>query len=206
MNTRALAFSLFVAGAAVLAAQNKPQPAEPPKAANKARAATNSPIEITAQTVTHSNIAGVTIFTGNVKAWDDEMELYSRVMTVRFLNVTNQDKSVTRSIATIIADGDAVIVNKKDKSMAAADKAVYRATDDRVELTGDTLMESSGLFSTADLVIYDRAGGGVLKAIGNVRVVVDPSTLGRTNRFGRAKPEQRKEAAPTPPPKKGDTK
>jgi len=201
MKATALALGLLTAWAALVAAQDQSQPA-PKSSAVRPRGATNSPIEITSQSVTHSNIAGVTIFTGNVKAWDDKMELFARKMTVKFVNVVNANKSETRSIASILADGDVVIVNKQDKTRAAADHALYQAAADTIELTGNTLMESSGLFTTADVVFYDRAGG-VLTGKGNVKVVVDPGALGRTNLFQSVKPEPKNDPGPA---KKRDPK
>jgi lipopolysaccharide transport protein LptA len=174
------------------------KPADP--ATTRPRAGTNAPIQITSQSVTHSNAAGVTIFTGNVRAWDEEMELIAKVMTVKFVV---DAKTQARSIATILADGDVVILNKKDKSRALADKATYQAASDQVELTGHTLMESGGLLTTADKVIYDRTNGGVLYGQGNVKVDVnDPNLLNRTNRFNLLKPVPHKADQPLSPTEK----
>ncbi len=194
-----LAVVALLAGTVLVTAQVKPAAPSPAKA----RASTTAPIEITSQSVTHSNLAGVTIFTGNVRAWDDEMELISKVMTVKFVT---DPKTQARSIATILAEGDVVILNKKDKSRAVADRATYQAAADQVELTGNTLMESGGLLTTSDKVVYDRANGGVLSGHGNVSMKIeDPKLLSRTNRFNLLKPSPPKSDAPRPPAdKKGN--
>ncbi len=203
MKASLVPLAVFAACATLALAQNTPAPQAP---AQKSKpASTNAPIEITSAAMTHSNLAGITIFTGNVKAWDDDMELHAEMMIVKFTPSTNRNER--QSIASIHADKDVLIINKKDGSKALADKAVYDAKTDIIELTGRTLLDREGILSRQDFVVYDRANS-VLQTRGNVSTKIEPELLKRTNSFNRVKLEPAKEVVPQQPKpdKKGNDK
>ena len=94
----------------------------------------------------------------------------------------------SRRIHSIDAEHDVMILLKKDRSKASGDKAVFTAATGRMELTGNSYIETENGYLVGDIIIWDR-NANTLNAT-NPRTVLRSDFKGRTNRV----------AQPTTPP------
>ena len=87
------------------------------------------------------------------------------------------------NIETIIADGNVVIYNKKDKTRAVGKKAVYTSATEQVVLTGNPVLYTENSTVKGTLIILDRRT--------NKLSVKDPVEI--------VEAEEKKKPKPTPP-------
>ncbi len=89
-------------------------------------------------------------YSGNVLVDDAQMELTCNTLTIEL--------GTNKSIQQITADQNVVIVNKKDKSRAMGDQAVYVVNSEKelLELTGNPLWTDGQREGTAMVFKFDR--------------------------------------------------
>ena len=94
--------------------------------------------------------SNIVTYTGNVRVEDLQAELTCDLLNI--LLTTNN------TIQQITADDHVVIVNKKDKSRATGEQAVYTANDGReiIELLGHPFWSDGEREGTAEKFIFDR--------------------------------------------------
>jgi lipopolysaccharide export system protein LptA len=181
-------------------------------------AATNN-LLITARSLHYDHGVGVAIYQGDVRVEDPDMIMNCGKMTVRLAqpgknSATNPPPPVvtntpppapsgtnalakspwefdSRRIHSIDAEHDVMILLKKDKSKASGDKAVFTAATGRMELTGNSYIETENGYLVGDIIIWDR-NANTLNAT-NPRTVLRNDFKGRTNRVTQPT---------TPPPAK----
>lgn len=121
---------------------------------------------------------GTAVYTGNVRVDDPTMRMTCQKLSVKFKakeKGAQQDKGVPLvtgnfggSIESIEATGSVVILNKKDKSTATGEKAIYTTANETIILSGNRPNITSGNNGLkADRVIFDRARGK-FRAEGNI--------------------------------------
>jgi lipopolysaccharide export system protein LptA len=136
--------------------------------------------------------ANKTIYYGNVRVIDRDMELMCEQLTINF-----QTNSGTRQLERIVAETNVVIAQKD--SWAFGDKAVYTITNDLFELsatTGEVLLDHPDFYLIGATVIYDRKTGK-FHAPGAVTVGGTAQGGFGTNALGLGLPVR--DARPTPP-------
>lgn len=183
--------------------------------------ATNQNLLITARTLSYDHTAGIAIYKGDVRVEDPEMIMNCGLMTIRLqlapkpgatnnLPATNASTNATassgtntaslakpawefdsRKINSVDAEQDVVIFLKKDKSKASGDKAVFTSGTGKMELTGNSYIETENGYLFGDVITWDR-NGNTLNAT-NPRTVLRSDLKGRTNRVVQPAP------APTGP-------
>ena len=79
-----------------------------------------------------------------------------------------------------------VIFLKKDKSKASGDKAVFTSGTGKMELTGNSYIETENGYLVGDVITWDR-NGNTLNAT-NPRTVLRSDLKGRTNRVVQPAP------------------
>ena len=121
---------------------------------------------------------GTAVYTGNVRVDDPTMRMTCQKLSVKFKPKDGDAEKfkgvplVTGdfggTIESIEATGSVVILNKKDKSTASGEKAVYTTTNQTIVLSGNRPNITSGNNGLkADRVIFDRARGK-FRAEGNI--------------------------------------
>ncbi len=138
---------------------------------------------------------GQAVYQGNVVVRDTQMVITCRTLTVRFTSSTNKEaarlerpviSNLGGKVASIVADGDVVIINLQDKSEAKGEKAVYTAGAETVILTGKPAtpdsprirpsIHSGANFIKADTIIFDRLKGK-FRGTGNIESGFDQSAV-----------------------------
>ena len=183
---------------------------------------TNQFTRIEADSLEFDRDKGVALYKGNVRVQDPEMDLFCEEMLVRFGSPTNRvsatnspppKSSVTNApakplmgiggrIDSIIALRSVVIVNKKDKSRATGEKAVYNGQTDVIELTGNPVLETEQGTLLGEIIEMDRRNNRLSAKKARMDIIQDPT---KTN----APPPKSKSAAtnsvnsPVPPAKNG---
>lgn len=167
----------------------------PAKAAVKA-AGTNEVLIIDSDSLEYAPTNGLAIFTGHVHVDDAEMTIDCEVLTVTFARTGARASSGTGAavspgglsavaggkIDTIVAERKVVIVNRNDGMRATGTKAVYSASTDIVELTGDPVVQQPQGILEADVVILDRASNRLLargRESKPVRMQLNPDAMKR---------------------------
>lgn len=89
----------------------------------------------------------------------------------------------SRKINSVDAEQDVVIFLKKDKSKASGDKAVFTSGTGKMELTGNSYIETENGYLVGDVITWDR-NGNTLNAT-NPRTVLRSDLKGRTNRVAQ---------------------
>lgn len=92
----------------------------------------------------------------------------------------------SRKINSVDAEQDVVIFLKKDKSKASGDKAVFTSGTGKMELTGNSYIETENGYLVGDVIIWDR-NANTLNAT-NPRTVLRSDLKGRTNRVVQPAP------------------
>lgn len=92
----------------------------------------------------------------------------------------------SRKINSVDAEQDVVIFLKKDKSKASGDKAVFTSGTGKMELTGNSYIETENGYLVGDVIIWDR-NANTLNAT-NPRTVLRSDLKGRTNRVAQPAP------------------
>lgn len=92
----------------------------------------------------------------------------------------------SRKINSVDAEQDVVIFLKKDKSKASGDKAVFTSGTGKMELTGNSYIETENGYLVGDVITWDR-NGNTLNAT-NPRTVLRSDLKGRTNRVVQPAP------------------
>ena len=92
----------------------------------------------------------------------------------------------SRKINSVDAEQDVVIFLKKDKSKASGDKAVFTSGTGKMELTGNSYIETENGYLVGDVIIWDR-NANTLNAT-NPRTVLRSDFKGRTNRVAQPVP------------------
>lgn len=164
-------------------------PAEP--------AATNAQTIIVADMMEYQQRVSLAIYTGGVKVDDPEMDILCDFMRVQFGNVTNRVVASTNAVSTnlvangttntarpmfgvggriqtIHAENNVVIYNKKDKTRAVGRKAVYTATNEQIELTGNPILYSQQGEVRGDIIIFDRIENKLFVKKAQVEINRDP--------------------------------
>jgi lipopolysaccharide export system protein LptA len=142
-----------------------------------------STLKITADTADFDSATRLIVFSGNVtvidppaKAGEPETRLRCGVLTVKV-------PEGGKNIESILAERNVVIVQGENR--ATGDRAIYHATNDVVELTGNpTLTTAHGELQRAAKVVFDRARGK-LHAIGGadqVQMEIKGEAIGSTNK------------------------
>lgn len=137
---------------------------------------TNAVLEIFSDNFEYDSANGRAVYTGHVHVDDAEMTIDCELLTVTFARSNVQPSAGSDAtgkpgdlsavaggkIDTIIAERKVVIVNRKDGMRATGAKAVYMASTDVVELTGNPVVEQPQGTLEADVVILDRAKSRLL--------------------------------------------
>lgn len=191
MKKYSLWLVMFCGLTTALLAQDKATPGKKQPSAKPASktAGASEALEIFANSFEYDSPSGFAIYTGNVRVNDPDMTINCELLTVRFAQAAKNtdgagDAAKAGGIAsvaggkidTIVAERKVVIVNKKDGSRATGTKAVYTASSDVVELTGDPMLQTEQGKLFADVVILDRAKNK-LRANGNVRMELKSDAL-----------------------------
>lgn len=164
-------------------------------------------VKVKSESFEFSQQSGVAIWSGNVRVEDPQMNLTCAVLTGKSAPDTSKDKNTPigtpkdaprtpgdalnvpilgGKIESLVAEKSVVIINKRDKTRATGEKAVFNAAADTVELTGDPSLETPQGKMWADLIVLDRANGR-LRGIGNFRMEIDAELLTKTNKTGTVK-------------------
>lgn len=163
--------------------------------------ATNTQTIIVADMMEYQQRVSLAIYTGHVKVDDPEMDILCEFMRVQFGNVTNRPAASTNAVSTnrvangntnlttntarpmfgvggriqtIHAENNVVIYNKKDKTRAVGKKAVYTATNEQIELTGNPILYSDQGEVRGDIIIFDRAENKLFVKKAQVEINRDP--------------------------------
>jgi lipopolysaccharide export system protein LptA len=178
--------------------------------AQEAAATTNSVIEVKSEGFEFSQLSGVAVWSGNVRVTDPQMNLTCGVLTGKSAPEpakapgANGAKETPRTpgdalnvpilggkIESLVAEKNVVIINKRDKTRATGEKAVFNAAADTVELTGNPALQTPQGKMWADVIVLDR-GNGKLRGVGNFRMEIDSELLTKTNKTGGAKSASKK--------------
>lgn len=117
----------------------------------------------------------VAVYTGHVRVVDPPVSTNDRPTTLTCKLLTVKLPSQGTKIESILAEGD-VVLDQGD-SHATGARAVYRASTDILELTGDPVLVTSNAVLKADMVILDR-GNNRMRASGHVVMTVKPDAIG----------------------------
>lgn len=217
MNTRFLLLR-FLAGVCAVAPLAMAQ-----TATTLAGKTTNQFTRIEASSLEFDRDKGVALYKGNVRVQDPEMDLFCEEMLVRFGSPTNRVSatnappskgSATNApakplmgiggrIDSIIALRSVVIVNKKDKSRATGQKAVYNAQTDVIELTGNPVLETEQGTLLGEIIEMDRRNNRLSAKKARMDIIQDPT---KTNTPpAKSKSPATNEVKVPVPPAKGNT-
>jgi lipopolysaccharide export system protein LptA len=119
---------------------------------------------------TESNLA---VYSGSVKVADADMDMDCRTLTLH-------RRAAGGGIQSIVAEHDVTLLVKKDGTRATGDRAVYTATNEMIEVTGNPFIKRPDGTLKADVVRMDRAQGS-LHARGNVDSTYIGDAFSRTN-------------------------
>ena len=185
--------------------------------------AANQFTRIEASSLEFDRDKGVAVYKGNVRVQDPEMDLLCEEMVVRFSSPTNRLAATNAPVTTgsvtngparplmgiggridsIIALGSVVIVNKKDKSRATGQKAVYNAATDIIELTGNPVLETEQGTLLGETIEMDRRNNRLSAKKARMDIVQPPT---KTNAPpGKAKSSTTNDVKVPVPPVKGNT-
>ena len=160
---------LAAAARAILAADQSPPPETKPEPSAE------PDIIITSESASMDFKGGLTIYRGNVKVDDPGKMLLTAALLTIIRPSTN--------IESIVAETNVVIDlfdPNGEKTHALGARAVYTASNNIVELTGNPSMENSQGSMTADLIILNRLNNN-LDGKGNVKTKLRSSFLATTN-------------------------
>ncbi|MSR67057.1 MAG: hypothetical protein EXS24_06760 [Pedosphaera sp.] len=207
--------------AGLLAQDTKVKSATPAKPA-----ATNTQTLITADSMEYQQRVRLAIYTGNVKVDDPEMDILCDYMRVQFGLVTNRIAASTNAVSTnrvasastntarpmfgvggriqtIYAENNVVIFNKKDKTRAVGRRAVYSATNEQIELTGNPVLYSEQGEVRGDIIIFDRAENKLFVKKAQVEINRDPPPKNDPKKLPKKTPDANN---PAPKPSNGSPK
>ncbi len=183
---------------------------------------TNQFTRIEANSLDFDRDKGVALYKGNVRVQDPEMDLFCEEMLVRFGSPTNRVSATNAPpttgsatngparplmgiggrIDSIIALRSVVIVNKKDKSRATGQKAVYNAATDVIELTGNPVLETEQGTLLGEIIEMDRRNNRLSAKKARMDIVQPPTKTNAPPTKGNS-PATNDVKVPVPPAKNG---
>ena len=181
---------------------------------------TNQFTRIEASSLEFDRDKGVALYKGNVRVQDPEMDLICEEMIVRFGSPTNRvaatnapaaNGSATNGparplmgiggrIDSIIALRSVVIVNKKDKSRATGQKAVYNGATDIIELTGNPVLETEQGTLLGEIIEMDRRNNRLSAKKARMDIILPPTKTNAPPAKGNL-PATNEVKTPVPPAK-----
>lgn len=155
-------------------------------AARGTNASSRSDLLISADSFEFTSTNKLAVYTGNVRVVDPPVSTNARPTTLTCKILTVKLPSSGTKIESILAEGD-VVIDQGD-SHATGARAVYRASTDVLELTGNPMLILSNAVLKADMVMLDR-GTGRMRASGHVVMTVKSDAIGtNTTRLPDLKP------------------
>jgi lipopolysaccharide export system protein LptA len=121
-----------------------------PQTASAFSDSTNQVLKIFANHFQFLYDSNLVTYTGNVRVEDSQMDLTCDVLTIQL--------TTNKAIQQITADNHVVIVNKKDKSRATGERAIYvvNTNQEFMELTGNPTWGDGQHEGKAGLFVFDR--------------------------------------------------
>ena len=217
MNTRSLSLSLFCALFVTLCAVLPPVFSHAATTTTLAGKSATQFTRIESSSFEFDREKGVAIYKGNVQVRDSEMDLLCEEMLVRFGSSTNRFIATNAPpttnaparpmlgiggrIESIIALRSVVIVNKKDKSRATGQKAVYNAATDIIELTGGpAVLETEQGTVQGEIIEMDRRNNKLSVKRARMDIIQNPTKTTNDAPPGKAKaPGTNDVKTPLPP-------
>jgi len=123
-------------------------------------ASSRAPIDITSDTVEQNNKQNIVIFKGNVVAKQEEVTVYTSVMTVYY-------DPETKKVKEIVATGNVKVVQLEKR--ATSQKATFYQNENKIVLEGDAVLregdnvvrgERVTYFANEDRSLVEGARGG----------------------------------------------
>ncbi|MCP4683587.1 MAG: lipopolysaccharide transport periplasmic protein LptA [Desulfobacterales bacterium] len=141
-------------------------------AQEEAEKAAHLPMVIKSKTLEVNNNLKIVIFTGDVNAKKDDLDIDCRKMLVYYESLPAQQEQgeVKTKIDRIVATGQ-VKVYRAEQGTATADKAVYYLEDEKIVLSGEVLIKQENDFVKGNrITIFLKENRSIIESSGDTRV------------------------------------
>lgn len=125
---------------------------------------TDSPVEVTADSLSVNQKDGSATFTGNVLIGQGDMRISAPTVDVFY----NED---TSGISRLIARGGVTVVSGEDA--AESDDAEYNLDDGMILMSGNVLLSQGGNTVSSDNMVFD-IDAGTAQMTGRVKTILRP--------------------------------